>query len=48
MSKLTVTSKVHFGVGRRSRKEVRTGPAPDAPTATKVPRVARLMAFAIV
>ena len=38
---------VHFGVGCRSRKEVRTGPAPDAPTATRVPRVARLMASAI-
>jgi len=47
MRKLTVTSKVHFGVGRRSRKDVRPGPAPDAPTATRVPRVARLMALAI-
>ena len=47
MSKLTITSKVHFGVGRQSQKEVLPGPAPEEPTATWVPRVARLMALAI-
>ena len=46
MSKLTVKSKVHFGAGRESRKELRKGADP-APMAGRVPRVARLMALAI-
>ena len=46
MSELTVKSEVHFGTGRRSKKELRKG-AQEAPTTTKVPRVARLMALAI-
>src|SRR5215207_5072455 len=46
MSKLTVMSKVHFGAGRESRKELRKGAGP-APTPARVPRVARLMALAI-
>ncbi len=47
MKKLTVTAKVHFGTGRRSKKELRPGVVPDATSPARVPRVARLMALAI-
>lgn len=43
---ISVKSKVHFGRGRESRKELRQGPKPEAPPG-RVPRVARLMALAI-
>ncbi len=42
----TVTAKVHFGTGRRSRKELKVGKNPEPPAA-RVPRVAKLMALAI-
>lgn len=45
---ITIQRKVHFGQGRRTRKELRHGNA--APTAAlngRVPRVSRLMALAI-
>ncbi|MCO6438159.1 MAG: hypothetical protein J5J06_13780 [Phycisphaerae bacterium] len=48
---LTVECKVHFAVGRRSRKQIRAGdPAPATEASVepgRVPRVARLMALAI-
>lgn len=47
MSELTVKSTVHFGTGRRSKKEIRDGVERKAPATAKVPRVARLMALAI-
>jgi hypothetical protein len=47
MSKLTVKSQVHFGTGRRSKKQMRTGAAKQAVGGTRVPRIARLMALAI-
>lgn len=43
---ITVERKVHFGQGRRTRKELRDGEATAAP-AGRVPRVSRLMALAI-
>lgn len=43
---MTVTSKVHFRTGRRSRKELRTGEDPK-PVRGRIPRVAKLMALAI-
>ena len=46
MSALTVTKKVHFQRGRRSRKVIQTGAKQPLPTG-RVPRVARLMALAI-
>lgn len=46
MSNLTVTKKVHFKRGRRSRKAIQTGTKRPEPTG-RVPRVARLMALAI-
>ncbi|TWU04169.1 hypothetical protein CA54_60510 [Symmachiella macrocystis] len=42
----TVTANVHFGAGRRSRKELKTGEKP-APPAKRIPRIAKLMALAI-
>ena len=42
----TVTAKVHFGTGRRSRKKLKTVSKPTRPAA-RVPRVAKLMALAI-
>lgn len=46
MTGIKITTEVHFGVGRRSRKELRTDPPPTAIPA-RVPRVAKLMALAI-
>jgi hypothetical protein len=46
MSDLTVTKKVHFQRGQRSRKAMREGESKDVPEG-RVPRVARLMALAI-
>ena len=43
---MTVTANVHFGTGRRSRKELKTGEKP-VPPAARIPRVAKLMALAI-
>ncbi len=46
---MTVTSKVHFKVHGRGRKVMRRGedPKKPAPSAGRIPRVARLMALAI-
>ena len=46
MSNLTVTKRVHFQRGKRSRKAMREGEKQDSPIG-RVPRVARLMALAI-
>ena len=46
MSRLTVTKKVHFQRGQRSRKAMREGERKERPQG-RVPRVARLMALAI-
>ena len=46
MSGMSVTQKVHFGTGRRSRKELKTGEAAPRPIG-RIPRVAKLMALAI-
>jgi len=43
---LVITEQVHFGTGRRTRREIRTGTEPPKP-AGRVPRVAKLMALAI-
>lgn len=43
---ITVKTKVHFGRGRGSRRELRDGEQPDTPPG-RVPRVAKLMALAI-
>ena len=45
----TVTSRVHFKVHGRGRKVLRRGedPKKPAPSAGRIPRVARLMALAI-
>jgi hypothetical protein len=48
---LTVECKVHFEIGRKTRKKLEVGDAPPDPGALvepgRVPRVARLMALAI-
>ncbi len=48
---LTVRCKVHFEIGRKTRKKLEVGEAPPAPEALvepgRVPRVSRLMALAI-
>jgi len=45
--RVTLTRTIHFGTGRRGRKELHEGaPASPAPRGT-VPRVVRLMALAI-
>jgi hypothetical protein len=48
---LTVESKVHFEIGRKSRKKLEVGDAPPDPETLvepgRVPRVSRLMALAI-
>ncbi len=46
---LTVTCEVHFGSGRRSRKTIEEGPAPEVKPVPpgRVPRLSRLMALAI-
>lgn len=48
---LTVECKVHFEIGRKSRKKLEVGDTPPDPDALvepgRVPRVARLMALAI-
>lgn len=46
MNSLTLTSKIHFTSGTRTRKEIKSGPAPT-PVPGRLPRVARLMALAI-
>ena len=47
MNGITIQSKVHFGRGRRSRKELRSGEQRKALPPGRVPRVSRLMALAI-
>lgn len=44
---ITIERKVHFGHGRRARKELRHGVAAPVPPVGRVPRVSRLMALAI-
>jgi len=44
---ITIQRKVHFGQGRRTRRELRPGEAAPAVPAGRVPRVSRLMALAI-
>ena len=45
---LTVTKRVHFRPTRKGRREMRPGPTPVVDTpASRVPRLARLMALAI-
>ncbi len=46
MNGIKIESKVHFGRGRRSKKQLRTGEKPRA-VPGRVPRVAKLMALAI-
>ncbi len=43
---ITIERKVHFGHGRRARKELREG-EPKATTIVRVPRVSRIMALAV-
>lgn len=44
---ITIERKVHFGLGRRTRKELRQGDATSPASTGRVPRVSRLMALAI-
>lgn len=44
---ITIERKVHFGQGRRTRKELREGEATSSACAGRIPRVSRLMALAI-
>lgn len=44
---ITIERKVHFGQGRRTRKELRQGDAPNPAPIGRIPRVSRLMALAI-
>ena len=44
---ITLERKVHFGNGRRSRKELRDGEAAPPGPAGRVPRISKLMALAI-
>ncbi len=44
---ITIERKVHFGQGRRTRKELREGEATSPAYAGRIPRVSRLMALAI-
>ena len=44
---IRIERKVHFGQGRRTRKELREGEATPSTPAGRVPRVSRLMALAI-
>jgi len=46
MNGIKIESKVHFGRGRRNKKQLRTGEKPR-PVRGRVPRVAKLMALAI-
>ena len=44
---LTITKQVHFQRGRGSRKVMKEGDVPKAPSPGKIPRISRLMALAI-
>jgi hypothetical protein len=46
MNGIKIESKVHFGRGRRNKKQLRTGEKPT-PMPGRIPRVAKLMALAI-
>ena len=49
MNGLTIKRKVHFASGRRSARKLVNGEAPAQPKVlAPIPRMARLMAFAIV
>ncbi len=47
MQELTVTTKVHFTRGRKSKKEFQDGTAPNGTVPPRLPRIAKLMALAI-
>ena len=44
---ITIERKVHFGQGRRTRKELREGQAEPSVADSRVPRVTKIMALAI-
>lgn len=44
---ITIERNVHFGQGRRTRKELREGEATSPVPVGRIPRVSRLMALAI-
>jgi hypothetical protein len=44
---ITIERDVHFGQGRRTRKELREGDALSPAATGRIPRVSRLMALAI-
>lgn len=44
---ITIERTVHFGPGRRTRKELRRGDSPTPVHVGRIPRVSRLMALAI-
>ena len=44
---ITIERNVHFGQGRRTRKELREGEGPNPAPIGRIPRVSRLMALAI-
>lgn len=44
---ITIERNVHFGQGRRTRKELRQGDAPSPSPVGRIPRISRLMALAI-
>ena len=46
MNGIKIESKVHFGRGRRNKKQLRTGEKPQ-PVPGRIPRIAKLMALAI-
>ena len=46
MNGIKIESKVHFGRGRRNKKQLRTGEKPR-PVPGRIPRVAKLMALAM-
>ncbi|WP_417849377.1 hypothetical protein [Thalassoglobus sp.] len=47
MQELTVTTKVHFTRGRKTKKEFQDGAAPNGTVPPRLPRVTKLMALAI-
>lgn len=47
MHGMTVTTKIHFRSGRRSKQELQRGEQCDGAPAGRVPRLSRLMALAI-
>lgn len=47
MNGVTVTTKIHFRSGRRSKRELHIGEQREGAAAGRVPRLSRLMALAI-